>query len=272
MMLSRFALAALTAACLVVPGRAQDSRPAEMTGLQVMQKSESLNRAKDEVTEATMKISERKTVLKERSLTMTMKSGEKYEDRSLIRFSSGDVRGTGFLTHQHGAREDDQWIYLPATRKIKRLAAAERKESFVGSDFAYEDLRTENLDAHSYKVLEKRMVKAVGANCYLVEARAASEDEKASTGYSKRILWVSEGDFLVRRIDYYSKDGEEKGILKTQIFHDFTSPAEYKGFKRPARCEMMNNKTKTVTEMIFNKRTIEGGVKDEDLTERQLAQ
>lgn len=255
---------------------AQSSRPASqpkkagaMSGRTLMEKSEKKNRADDEVVETTMKIYEKKTLLKERQLTINMKSGKEYEDRSLFRFTKGDIRGTGFLTHQHGRREDDQWIYLPATKKAKRLAASERKESFVGSDFAYEDLRSENLLAHSYKYLGSRNVKAIKMKCYLIEARPKTKDEIRGTGYSKRIIWMST-DYLVRRIDYYSKDGEDKGIVKKQFFNDFETKKGWKGFQRAKKVIMIDVKNKTRTTFESGPRKINSGVKDDTFTEREL--
>jgi outer membrane lipoprotein-sorting protein len=262
-------LAVASLAVLLYSGQLMAQGKPAMTGLSIMEKTEKKNRAADEIVEASMKIFEKKTLMKERSLTMSVKSAKNYEDRSLFRFNKGDIRGTGFLTHQHGRREDDQWIYLPATKKIKRLASAERKESFVGSDFAYEDLRTENLYSHDYKYLGTKNVKAINAKCYLVEARPKSDDEKQNTGYSKRIFWIST-DYLVRRVDYYSKDGEKKGIVKTQFFNKFTNPKSYKGFHRPSETIMIDKKNNTRTIFMFGDRKINEGVKDDTFSERQL--
>jgi len=254
------------AALALVPAQADDA----MTGRQVMESWEKKNRAKDETTKAAMHIYEGKALAKKRELTTWVKTGKSYEDRSLIRFHApADIRGTGMLTHQHGKSEDDQWIYLPATKKSKRLASGERKNSFVGSDYSYEDLRTENLSIYSYKVVEKSMIKKLGQECYVVDAMPASEAEKRNSGYSKRRMWVGSKDWQIHRIDYYKADGD-KGVIKSQRFSDFKSLPAWKGFTRAGKAVMLNKKKKSKTEFVFSDRTIDAGLGDDNFSERKL--
>ena len=111
-------------------------------------------------------------------------------------------------------------------------------------------------------------MKQIKKQCWKVEAVAKAEDEKASTGYAKRVIWVSSDDNLVRRIDYYSKDSGK--LMKSQFFSRFTTKKDWKGFKRPGRAVMINKTTNTKTEFLFKERKINEGVKDDMFSERGL--
>lgn len=201
------------------------------------------------------------------------KSGADYEDRTLIRFSNpAEISGTGFLTHQHGKGEDDMWMYIPSLKKVKRLAATERKDPFVGSDFAYEDLRTENLLAFDYKLLEKKHVKALETDCYVVEALPATEGEKRGSGYVARHLWIST-DWLLRRVDYFVDEGGKQALLKTLFYHDYQTQEAWKGFRRADRMAMHHKKKSSRTEFVFDqsKRKIDTGLDDDSFSQRTLS-
>ncbi|MDY0062336.1 MAG: outer membrane lipoprotein-sorting protein [Myxococcota bacterium] len=274
------------AACLLLataaprPAAAQPAPPAAaalaatpapaLTGKAIMEKVDQKNRSADEVIESKMRLTEG-TTIKERSLKMTVKTAAGYQDKTLIRFSEpGDLRGTGFLIFQHGAEEDELWMYLPAVKKTKRLAATERKDAFVGSDFANEDLRNENLLAYDYTLLRQEKCPGSELQCWIVEAKPATAAEKKGTGYCSRQIWVSP-DFLVRQVDYYTKESGDKPT-KTLSFLDFTSDPAWKGFERPARSLMVNHKKGTQTEFVFDntKRVVNGGVDEAGLSQRAL--
>lgn len=88
---------------------------------------------------------------------------------------------------------DDQWLYLPATRNAKRIAAAGKKNRFMGTDFAYEDLRPENLAAHSYRLAGSEALD--GSDCWVIESVPANEQQASDTGYGKRRLWVRKDNY-----------------------------------------------------------------------------
>lgn len=98
---------------------------------------------------------------KQRSRTMISQTKMMGDDEYKLLFFSApaNVKGTGFLTYDYaGDQEDDQWLYLPALGKAKRIAAADKSGSFMGSDFTYADMTQRNLDDYSYKIVQKKIV------------------------------------------------------------------------------------------------------------------
>ena len=72
-------------------------------------------------------------------------------DKSLMTFvSPKDVKGTKFLSYSHINKDDDQWLYLPALKRVKRIASKNKSGSFMGSEFSYEDLSSFDADKYSY--------------------------------------------------------------------------------------------------------------------------
>jgi hypothetical protein len=117
--------------------------------------------------------------------------------RSMLVFEwPGDIRDAALLTHSKSAGTDSQWVYLPASRRVKRISTTSRSGSFLGSEFSYEDLIDQNLDKFSY-----RFIKTEGC-CNLVERLPLFK-----SGYSKQIVWFDTESNLVSRIDYYDRRG-----------------------------------------------------------------
>src|SRR5574341_1158535 len=126
----------------------------QLTGRQIMEKQKQLHESKDEDFKQDMQLIDRNgNVSKREVANYYLKTPEKLTKTMIIFLAPADVRGTGLLTWEQKAREDDQWLYLPASGKERRIAASGKKNKFMGTDFAYEDLRPENLDTHTYNLL-----------------------------------------------------------------------------------------------------------------------
>ncbi|MDA3810874.1 MAG: outer membrane lipoprotein-sorting protein [Spirochaetaceae bacterium] len=117
------------------------------------------------------------------------------------------VKDTRFLTLENELRNDDQWIYLPALRKVKRIAAGEREGSFMGSDFSYSDMsaRGGDLDDSDYKILREETYN--GYDCFVVES---IPHEGTDPVYGKNISWVDKISRLTIKVDFYSLNLSEK--------------------------------------------------------------
>lgn len=134
------------------------------------------------------------TAQKEFELT-GKKSGK--DEKALITFTKPTK--IKFLTHTHKKGEDDQWLMM-TSGKVKRIAAGERSQSFVNSHLSYEDMKSRDIDAYSYTLTGE--AKAVGADCYTVEARPAGKESV----YSKAVFYVRKSDYFIVRIDMYKGD------------------------------------------------------------------
>jgi outer membrane lipoprotein-sorting protein len=126
---------------------------------------------------------------------------DKGKDKQRIMFflSPADVKDTGFLTYDYDAydKDDDQWLYLPALRKSKRIASSDKSGSFMGSDFNYADMTRRNLDDYEFKIIKEDKVR--GENVWLIESKPKSRKVIDETGYEKAVLFVRQDNFVVVR-------------------------------------------------------------------------
>ena len=144
-----------------------------------------------------------------------MKSIEKkYEDgvfktKSLLVFSQPrEVKGTAFLNWDRiDGKGDDQWLYLPALKKVKRIRATEKSRSFQGSDFSYEDLSVRELDSDKYELIGEESIN--GIKCYKVNAMPIERE----TQYSSRVVWVDQQNFLMKKVEFYDKKNNRFKVL-----------------------------------------------------------
>jgi hypothetical protein len=133
-------------------------------------------------------------------------------DKSLMFFlQPADVKGTGFLMFDHddANTDDDQWMFLPALNKAKRIASSDKTESFMGSDFSYSDMSKRNVEEWTYKILKEDSIN--GVDVWLIEALPVSDAVTEKTGYVRSIVYVRQDNFQVARsIGYLEKKGEVK--------------------------------------------------------------
>ncbi len=115
------------------------------------------------------------------------------------------VRNTRFLTVENEGRADDQWIFLPSLRKVKRIASGEKDGSFMGSDFSYADMGSSvsSVDDSTHTVLKETVYN--GRSCFLVESIPKSGTD---SNYGKYISWVDKISWLTVKVEFYSKDGK----------------------------------------------------------------
>ena len=135
------------------------------------------------------------------------------EDTHSILFflSPPDVKDTGFLTYDYddADKDDDQWLYLPALKKTKRIASNDKSGSFMGSDFTYADLATRELDNYDYSLLKEGEVG--GHKVWIVQAIPNTKDEIEETGYTKSIFFVrQDNDVVIRTKNWVKKGSREK--------------------------------------------------------------
>ena len=147
-----------------------------------------------------------------RDLLMKTLEG-KNGDKTISTFlSPADVKGTKVLGHEHIDRDDDQWLYLPALKRVKRIASRNKSGSFMGSEFSYEDIGNQNYQKYTYDG-EPEIVKFNEKECY----KSARIPKDKNSGYTKQISWVDTKDFLIQKVEYYDRKGE---LLKTAVFSD----------------------------------------------------
>lgn len=184
-------------------------------------------------------------------------------DRTLIVFEwPGDIDGTALLTHAHKRAEDDQWLYLPALKRVKRISAANRSSSFVGSEFAFEDLIPSEIEKYAYLWLrDEPCPNETGLDCHVYERRP---DEIVS-GYTRQVVWRDSDAFRIQRIDYYDR---KEALLKTLTSDGYERHEDR--FWRPATMHMANHQNGKSTTMTWRDYRFATGLGERDFSTRAL--
>lgn len=142
-------------------------------------------------------------VIRERRLITKIKRDDR-EVKSYVEFTSpADVAGTKFLSIEEAGEAADQYIYLPAFKKVKRVVGSQRSRSFMGTDFSYADLDGRDPDSATWRRLDD--AKIGGQSCIVLEATPKSSEED---GYAKSLFWVHEKHLVPMRIDFFGADGK----------------------------------------------------------------
>lgn len=193
----------------------------------------------------------------------TMKSTileKKGGDKSLMEFlTPADVKGTKFLSYEHADKDDDQWLYLPALKRVKRIASKNKSGSFMGSEFSYEDLSAFNIDKYDYHG-DVEEVNVDGVKLYKGERIPNTKN----SGYTKQVSWTRADNFLTTRVDYYDR---KKELLKTATFEDYKKIG---GVWRIGKITMTNHQNDKKTILVWKNETVKNGLKDKDFNKRVL--
>ena len=198
---------------------------AQETAQEVMEKLESHPKPKDVV--STIKMILTKTVQgKEKSRIRTFTRYQKFygsgdfSSKTIIHFQKpSDIKGVGFLIvdYRDGSKDSAQQLYLPALQKSKRIISNKKNQSFMGSDFSYEDMKGREVKKDYYKLLGEE--KVIGHLCYKIEA------VPFQTGsYSRQIVWVDKDRSLIRKVEFYDNKNR---LLKVMTVPEIRKDGNY---------------------------------------------
>ncbi|MFQ5972403.1 MAG: outer membrane lipoprotein-sorting protein [Alphaproteobacteria bacterium] len=177
---------------------------------------------------------------------------ESVGDKSLIVFDRpADIDGTALLSHAKILKPDDQWLYLPALKRVKRISSVNKSGPFVGSEFAFEDFTGLELEKYDYKYL--RSEPCGQFTCDVVERIPRYEH----SGYTRQISWVDQEVFQVRKLEFYDRRGD---LLKTLTLDDYRLYDDK--FWRAHRLSMVNHQTGKKTDLIFSEYRFGNGLRD----------
>ncbi|MES2152498.1 MAG: outer membrane lipoprotein-sorting protein [Pseudomonadota bacterium] len=253
MKLSNFTLPGVLALALLAPPAAIAAP--ELAARDIMEKNFFASKLKGLKTDLSMVLINDKGQTRERnSYTIQKLQANGVDSNLLVRFSfPNDIKGTGFLQIEHSDGDDDQWIYLPALKKTRRLVANNKKDSFVGSDFSYGDISLPKVDLYRHALLRSEPLDK--HDCYVIESVPANESVSANSGYSKKKTWVRKDDAIEAKVEYYDLSGR---LLKTQTTADhlLVEPSPQRWFAKQR--EMTNHQTGHKTVLKFEK--VEAGV------------
>lgn len=189
----------------------------------------------------------------------SLESG-KNSDKTLMVFETPrDLAGTGLLTWTHHEGDDEQWLYLPAIKRVKQIGARNKSGPFMGSEFAFEDIVTPFWQKFHYRFMREEV--RDGLPCLVVE-RIPTDPY---SGYTRQIMWVDRADLLIRRIEYYDR---KNALLKTYTASGFTR--HNNAHWRPSDMLMVNHLTGKQTRLLWSEYRFGAGLKEEQFTQNAL--
>ncbi len=182
-------------------------------------------------------------------------------DKGIVVFDDpADVKGTALLTFTHKEGPDDQWLYLPALKRVKRIASSNKSGPFMGSEFAYEDLASQEVEKYTYKWLENTAMDNM--DFYVFER--VPLDKKS--GYTKQIVWIDKMEMRVFKVEYYDR---KKSLLKTLTASDFN---QHLGkYWRPNSMFMENHQTGKSTLLTWQNYQFQNGFSASDFNRNSLS-
>jgi hypothetical protein len=253
--------AVLLATSIVLPAGISQVGAAEDRGLTIMEEQRRINGGyRDELVLYRMILVNAKGDRSERSLELRTLEGPEAGDKTLLIFKDPpDVRGTTLLTHENRAGDDDQWLYLPALRRSRRIGSSNKSSSFVGSELAYEDLAPNEVTKHQYKYLRDETLD--GVPVWVIESMPRFKD----SGYSRRELFVRQDNHQMARVNCYDRKGQ---LLKVGRWDGWWKVMDKRWRARSLRIENVQSGKSTILEALDAK--IGNGYSPSDFSARAL--
>lgn len=231
----------------------------------IMEKNKEKESAKTEEVAIALNLINKRGKKRIRKIRQFKKVYDDNTEKMLIIFDFPmDVKGTKLLNVQNKEKEDDQWFYLPALKRVRRISASQNDDSFMGSDFFFEDLRTENLNEFKYTLLGTETFD--GVECYLIEALPKTEKKKKDSAYSKRELWIAKENFIILQGKYYDLTGELLKIIVTSDIQPINGTDKIRYHKVDVHNVQINHRT----ELFYKNYKIDQGLQDNFFTYENL--
>ena len=187
-------------------------------------------------------------------------------DKSMSIFDKpADVKGTAFLTFSHAIKPDEQWLYLPALKRVKRINSKNKSGPFMGSEFAYEDLASQEVEKYTYKYIRDEQIKTkefpAGVDSFVVERYPAYEH----SGYTRQLAWVNKDRYVAEKIEFYDRKND---LLKTLTNDGYKQYLEQ--YWRPHEMLMENHQTGKSTLLKWENYKFKNGMDDKDFSRNSL--
>jgi hypothetical protein len=244
----------------LVPALALSAPDAAQKGLDI---ARAADRANDgfsaEKATVTMELINAHGDVTRRKLILESLEGKDDGDKSKVTFEwPADVKGTKLLTWTHRSRDDDQWLYLPAIKRVRRIGGSNKTGSFMGSEFAYEDLASTEVEKYTYKYVDEPRVGA--RDTYRLERVPVDRD----SGYLREVVWLDKEFQNPLRVEYYDRRG---ALLKVASFAGYT---RYARLWRASSVVMENVQTKKRSVLTFEKRQLRAALAPHDFDSARL--
>ena len=234
------------------------AQSAEERGLEIAKAADLADQGfESAIVELTMTLKNKNGQTSERSLSNRILELTEDGDKSLIVFNSPkDVKGTATLTYTHKIGADDQWLYLPSIKRVKRISSNNKSGPFVGSEFAYEDLSSQEVEKYTYKFLKEE-----GSLLYVEQ-----DPVDPKSGYTRRIAtYNKDKGYRIEKVEFYDR---KNALLKTLTYTDYKL---YKDkFWRALTLNMVNHQSNKETLLQFSEYNFGADLSDDDFSQVAL--
>ena len=189
------------------------------------------------------------------------KPDESVGDKSLVFFNTPrDIEGTALLSHARILDPDDQWLYLPALKRVKRISSSNKSGPFVGSEFAFEDFTAIELNKFDYTFIG--VEKCGDLQCDVLERLPRYEN----SGYTKQIAWVDQTDYQIRKVEFYDRRGDLLKVLELKDYRLYEN-----GVWRAHLLSMSNVQTNKDTDLVYDDFKFGIGLTEDDFVKGRLS-
>ena len=234
------------------------AQSAEERGLEIAKAADLADQGfESAIVDLTMTLKNKNGQTSERSLSNRILELTEDGDKSLIVFNSPkDVKGTATLTYTHKVGADDQWLFLPSIKRVKRISSNNKSGPFVGSEFAYEDLSSQEVEKYTYKFLKEE------GNLLFVE----QDPVDPKSGYTRRIaVYNRDKGYRIEKVEFYDR---KNALLKTLTYSDYKL---YKDkFWRALSMNMVNHQSNKETLLQFSEYNFGAELTDDDFSQVAL--
>ena len=270
--------AGVLSTAFVVPSAPAARQAPPVTAESVARQIQDRNTGRDSRSAMRMKLVDRHNRVRERALALITLRGRDAPgaltsapdgDRLLIRFNyPNDIRGTAFLVWEHPDSDDERFLYLPSLGRVRRIAGTEAQESFVGSDFTYEDIGGREFDDYSYAFAgpdgENASWSPAGGGATRPAWRLESRRKNASAEFPRVVSMVLKDSLVVVDADVYNRRNEKQKVYTVRRLE------QVENIWTVMESEMTNALEKTRTELVVETMNYNVGLKEADFNRREL--
>ena len=238
------------------------AQTAEEKGLQIAEEVDQRDRGfGDSIANITMTLKDKYGNERPRHMRNRTMEVQEDGDKSIIIFDNpGDVKGTAFLSFTHKTGPDDQWLFLPGLKKTKRISSSNKAGAFMNSEFAFEDIASQEVEKYSYKYLRDDNLD--GTKVFVVE----SDPVDPKSGYSKLETWIDQDRYIPLKIMFYDRGGRLK---KTLVISDYNQYLDK--YWRGHTWQMENHQTGKSTTLEFSDWEFANGFTERDFNKNSLS-
>jgi len=246
-------------AMIIATGFSPEITGQSLSGKQIIEKVYNRPAGDDQTSDLTMTLINKSGDQRVRKIKQFTKDLGDLEKSIMFFLSPADVKNTSFMSWTYDSdQSDDQWIYLPALKKTKRISSDSKSDYFMGSDFTYDDLGDRKLEDDTHKLLREETID--GKECYVIESLSKDEDYM----YSKTMVWVNKSNFIGVQKEFYDEDED---LLKVLSINEVE---EISGIWVITNSKMKNVQKNHRTTMVLNNIQINTGMSESKFSERMM--